>query len=113
MTIVDRAGYVAGLRALADWYEQNPAVPLSKWHTVEDMYFVERQDDEAGTAELHAIASALDLPVTDGRRAVLCGRTFGPRVSWSATYLLASRVAEHEALMSYSGAVQPEPVGAS
>lgn len=58
-----RQDLIDGLRALADWYEQHPDVPLVKYP--EFRHCVNAGDDATGRAEVHAIADALGVPVTD------------------------------------------------
>ena len=59
-----RAQTIAGLRALADFLEDNPAVPVREFGE-EYTVFTRRQDDATERAEVDTIAAALGETVTD------------------------------------------------
>ncbi|GAB2824531.1 hypothetical protein GCM10027176_31310 [Actinoallomurus bryophytorum] len=98
-----RAQTVAGLRALADFLENNPRVPVRELggdYTV----FARCDDDAAERAEIDNIARLLGETVTDetghgGHYEVQ--KTFG-RITYSAIHIPARRRAAHDALMSYA-----------
>jgi hypothetical protein len=100
-----RTQTVAGLRALADFLENNPAVPVRELGS-EYTVFARAETDAAERAEIDRIAAALDATVDDdtargGHYTVF--RTFG-RITYSAVHVPAHRQAAHEALMSYAPA---------
>src|SRR3954468_8568576 len=98
-----RTQTIAGLRALADFLEDNPTVPVREYggdYTV----FARADDDTAERTEIDRIAAALGETVTDdtgrgGHYRVY--KTFG-RITYSAIHVPAERQAAHEALMSYA-----------
>ena len=98
-----RAQTIAGLRALADFLENNPSVPVRELgadYTV----FARREDDAAERTEIDSIARALgEIPTDDTRDGghYTVSKTFG-RVTYSAVHVPARRRAAHEALMSYA-----------
>src|SRR4051812_5943039 len=104
-----RAQTIAGLRALADFLETNPGVPvreLGEEYTV----FARREDDAAERAEIDTIAAALGEIVTDetedgGHYTV--SKTFGRSPS-SPVHTPARRRDAHKALMTSAPAFAHE-----
>lgn len=104
-----RSQAIAGLRALADFLENNPGVPVREYggdYTV----FPRADDDVAERAEIDRIASALGETVTDetgrgGHYSV--SKTFG-RITYNAIHVPTERQAAHDALMSYAPAFHPD-----
>ena len=104
-----RTQTIAGLRALADFLEHNPEVPVREYGA-DYTYFARRDDDTTERAEVDSIARALGETVTDetddgGHYAV--HKTFG-RITYSAVHIPARDRAAHHALMSYSPAFHPD-----
>jgi hypothetical protein len=98
-----RAQTIAGLRALADFLEANPNVPVREYGA-EYTVFARREDDAAERAQVDSIARALGETVTDeigdgGHYTV--SKTFG-RITYNATHIPVRRRVAHDALMSYA-----------
>jgi hypothetical protein len=98
-----RAQTIAGLRALADFLEDNPSVPVRELGA-EYTFFARREDDATERTEIDNIATAIGETVTDdtadgGHYTV--SKTFG-RITYSAIHVPARRRAAHEALMTYA-----------
>ncbi|GAA0349512.1 hypothetical protein NE235_36440 [Actinoallomurus spadix] len=93
---------IKGLRALADFLENNPGVPVNTYGW--DLTHHARGTDEHQAAEVDRIAVVLDaVPVDDrpdgGHYTVT--KTFG-RITYTAVHVPAHRMAAHNALMSYA-----------
>ncbi|GLY74385.1 hypothetical protein [Actinoallomurus iriomotensis] len=107
--LLARAQTIAGLRALADFLENNPSIPVREYggdYTV----FPYADDDAAERAEIDRIATALGETVTDetGRGGhYTVSKTFG-RITYNAIHVPAKRQAAHEALMSYAPVFHPD-----
>lgn len=100
-----RTQTIVGLRALADFLEDNPGVPVRELGA-EYTVFARREDDAAERAEIDIIAAALGESVTDetedgGHYTV--SKTFG-RITYSAVHIPARRRDAHNALMTYAPA---------
>jgi hypothetical protein len=98
-----RAQTIAGLRALADFLETNPDVPVCGYGA-EYNVFARRADDPTERAEIDAIAAALGEPVHDetndgGHYSVT--KIFG-RIIYRASHIPARRRAAHQALMEFA-----------
>ncbi len=108
-----RTQTIAGLRALADFLEANPGVPVREFgedYTV----FARSEDDATERAEIDTIAAALGETVTDdtadgGHYTV--AKTFG-RITYSAVHIPARRRAAHQALMTYAPTFEHEAAAA-
>jgi hypothetical protein len=100
-----RTQTIAGLRALADFLEDNPGVPVRELGA-EYTVFARREDDATERAEIDDIAAALGETVTDetddGGHYRVC-KTFG-RITYSAVHIPARSRDAHKALMSYAPA---------
>ncbi|MGI5224042.1 hypothetical protein [Actinoallomurus sp. CA-142502] len=96
---------VAGLRALADFLETNPAVPVREYgcdYTV----FARADTDAAERAEIDRIAATLGKTACDetGRGGhYRVSKTFG-RITYTAVHIPARCKAAHDALMTYAPA---------
>lgn len=108
---MSRDEFIAGLRELADWLQANPAAPTPAYGREVDVYVL-CGDDTLGRSSVEATADALGLHVKTGAGEVLCRKQFAGGLVWAYRYLARQRVAAHEALMSYHGAVQTEDGGA-
>lgn len=94
---------VAGLRALADFLETNPAVPVREYGG-EYTVFAHADTDAAERTEIDRIAAALGETVCDetGRDGhYRVSKTFG-RITYTAVHIPARRQAAYEALMTYA-----------
>lgn len=104
-----RTQTIAGLRALADFLENNPGVPVREYggdYTV----FPRADDDTAERAEIDRIARALGETVTNetGRGGhYSTSKTFG-RITYTAIHVPTERQAAHDALMSYAPVFHPD-----
>jgi hypothetical protein len=103
-----RADFIAGLRALADYLDVNPAVPVPALST--DVLVHARGADELAFAEVDRVAGLLGVPVCDetargGHYTAV--RTFGP-VEYRCVAIPAAVMAVHRAGQSYAGSVVPD-----
>jgi hypothetical protein len=99
---------ITGLRALADFLEANPAVPVCEYGQDYNLH-VRAETDASAVAEVDRIAALLGSPVRDdtargGHYSVV--KTFG-RISYRAVHIPSRAVADHEARMSYRDNVVP------
>ncbi|WP_432928174.1 hypothetical protein ACQPZZ_01405 [Microbispora sp. CA-135349] len=105
-----RSALIAGLRALADFLDANPAVPVP--YSVNVLHFPHRAPDAEMCAEVDHIAELLGTSIDPREReaghyaASIC---FGP-VEYRAVAILAARRAQYEAERSYEGCIQSDPV---
>jgi hypothetical protein len=88
------AGLIAGLRELADWYEQHPDVPLPLYPSF--IHCVHSDDDQAGTAELAAVAEALAVEQSTHGGHPAAERVFGA-VEFRVYYVPRVDAAEYQA----------------
>ncbi|MEU8122182.1 hypothetical protein AB0C21_26045 [Spirillospora sp. NPDC049024] len=93
---------IAGLRALADFLEANPAVPVKEYGA---HYSVHTRvgDDAAAAALVDQVAAFLGAKVTDDRPTgghYTAEKTFG-RIAYRIVHIPARQMAEHYAHMSY------------
>ncbi|WP_405394673.1 hypothetical protein [Microbispora hainanensis] len=102
-----RAALIAGLRALADFLDANPAVPVP--YSVNVLHFPHRATDAEMCAEVDRIAELLGAPINQEFGHYGASVRFGP-VEYKAVAILAARRAEYEAHMSYEGCIQPDPI---
>ncbi|QDY06121.1 hypothetical protein FJK98_02225 [Micromonospora sp. HM134] len=108
MSAVDeRAARIAGLRALADALEANPDLPLPGRRVA---HCVRVDDDAAGQAEVMRAAELLGVEAIIDGGSAHASRTFGG-VTYEVFHVGLQRRADHDALMSYRGAVAA-PAGA-
>lgn len=99
-----RAQLVAGLRELADWYEQHPTMPVPSYPDF--AHCVLTGDDKAGSAEVRKMARLLGVkPYGNGHR-VTADRRFGA-VAFRAFYVPCAEMALHQAETSYQGCIEP------
>ncbi|WP_169981732.1 hypothetical protein [Microbispora sp. H10836] len=104
-----RTATIAGLRALADFLEANPAVPVPR-SSISITYFPDRADDAGMRAEIDRIAGLLGAEIDPGRLPYSHYRTgldFGP-VRYEALAVLAAARARHEAVTSYEDCILPD-----
>ena len=101
-----RVQTIAGLRALADFLETNPAVPVREYGEEYTIFTHPAADDATERAEIDRIAAALGETVTDNTQRgghYEVGKTFG-RITYRAIHIPVHRRAAHDALMSYAPA---------
>jgi hypothetical protein len=109
MTAHDRTTFIAGLRALADFLETNPAVPAPR-RAIPIIYFPDRGTDDEMRADIDRIAVLLGTEIDPqflpyGHYTT--GLDFGP-VRYEAVAILAHARALREAESSYIGCVTPD-----
>ncbi|MDA0564847.1 hypothetical protein LG943_11005 [Streptomonospora sp. S1-112] len=101
-----RRAVVAHIRALADFLEARPDLPLSPHTRVEVVYFP-RGSDQEQDKEIDRIAALLG---TEGHREgqhYACERSFG-RAAYRAVAIPAHVRARHRALFSYADSIRPD-----
>lgn len=101
-----RAEFTAALRALADFLDANPSLPLP--HRVNITVHPQGTDEEERDA-VDLVARILDVqPETSRSGHYRVERDFGGgRVAYGAVAIPAATMAQHAALMSYRCAVSP------
>jgi hypothetical protein len=99
-----RAGVIAGLRALADFLETHPDLPVPSMPEL--TVFPRGESDAEERAAVDAIAVTLGVPAT-GTTHYRAARRFG-EVTYEAITVAREEMARHNALMSYRYVVTPE-----
>lgn len=88
-----RQDLIEGLRALADWYEQHPTVPLPAYpgwtHCV-----LSHHGDVDGPAVVRELAAALGAEVVERHGHTVADKPFGP-IKFHAYYVSRERMQEH------------------
>ncbi|MGP4104957.1 hypothetical protein [Nonomuraea sp. KM90] len=111
--MITRAQIIDGLRALADFLDEHPGVPVNSWAHVS--YSVISADidstgdqDDAERAEVDRVAALLGVTPTlsDNGSHYTALRTFGP-VEYRATAITEEHMAKHCAADTYYGVVTP------
>jgi len=103
-----RQALITGLRELAGYLDQHPAVPVPKYGT--EVYLVASSTDDGGCAQVAHFARQLGVPVPksisySGHYEAAC--QFGP-VGYRMVAISDDAMARHYAYSSYSGAVTPD-----
>lgn len=101
---------ITGLRALADFLEANPAVPVPEYGETFDV-FPRECDDDCSSALVDHVAALLGVPVDDKRPTgahLTASRSFG-RMTYRIIHIPQRRRDEHEAHMSYSTNFRTDP----
>ncbi|GAA4899394.1 hypothetical protein [Streptomonospora salina] len=94
------------LRALADFLQHRPDLPVSAHTRVEVVYFP-NGDDRHRNGEVARVAGLLGTEAhTEGEHTV-CGRDFGRAAYWVVA-IPEDVMARHRALMSYADTIQPD-----
>ena len=104
-----RTATIAGLRALADFLEATPDLPVP-WGAVSITYFADRTDDAGMRAEIDRVAGLLGTEIDPARLPFSHYRTgldFGP-VRYEAIAILAAARARQEAITSYEDCIVPD-----
>jgi hypothetical protein len=104
-----RQAFITGLRDLADYLDQHPAVPVPAYGT--EIYLNASSTDDGGCAQVAHFARQLGVPVPHGisySGHYEAARRFGP-VGYRMLAISDDAMARHYALSSYSGAVTPDP----
>ena len=104
---VERRDLISGLRALADFLEEDPEIPAP--FRLDVLVFPPRVSDEDGRAEIDHIAAMIGAPVVD-RTAInqhyTTSRRFGA-VEYRAVFIPPRGRAYPDAQASYSGHIIP------
>ena len=102
----DRDDFITGLRALADYLEARPGMPVSHYGTTISVIAADVED--GGRAEIDYVSGCLGAPVsTAGDGTLTTGKTFGS-VTYRAFALSRAARAADSAQMSYYGCVIPD-----
>ncbi|MFC9973485.1 hypothetical protein ACFVH6_21585 [Spirillospora sp. NPDC127200] len=94
---------IEGLRALADFLEANPALPVEGYPAL-TVFTNDNDCEPCQRAEIDRIARLLGTNPhddTDQGGHLTVSRSFGP-VEYNAIFIPATRLAAHQALMSYA-----------
>ncbi|NJP26785.1 hypothetical protein FLW53_21845 [Microbispora sp. SCL1-1] len=102
-----RTALIVGLRALADFLDANPAVPVPL--SVNVLHFPHRATDTEMCAEVDHIAELLGASINQEFGHYGASVYFGP-VEYKAVAILSARRAQYEADRSYEGCIQPDPI---
>jgi hypothetical protein len=103
-----RQALITGLRDLADYLDQHPAVPVPKYGT--EIYLGASSTDDGGCAQVAQFARQLGVPVPKSisySGHYEAARQFGP-VGYRMVAISDDAMARHYAYTSYSGAVTPD-----
>ncbi|SEG94701.1 hypothetical protein SAMN04489712_15012 [Thermomonospora echinospora] len=98
---------IAGLRALADFLEANPAVPVDEYGEDYSVY-TRGHCDTGQRTEVDRIAALLGVPATESGTRYLASRTFG-RITYRIVHIPARTRAENDARNSYWNNITPDP----
>lgn len=103
-----RAAFIAGLRELASYLEEHPAVPVPPIGLRVTICAI-ADTDEAERAQVDAFAAAAGAEIArDGSDGYYtASRVFGP-IEYEATAITEARMAQYAAEQSYRGCVVPE-----
>jgi hypothetical protein len=105
--LAERRDLISGLRALADFFEDDLETPAP--FCLDVLVFPSQVSDEDGRAEIDRIAAMIGEPVVD-RTAInqhyLTSRRFGA-VEYRAVFIPPRVRAYHDAQASYSGRIIP------
>ncbi|MBV2366004.1 hypothetical protein ACFPZ0_11335 [Streptomonospora nanhaiensis] len=99
-----RRALAAHMRALADFLEARPDLPLSPHTRVEVVYFP-RGNDQEQAEEIDRIAALLGTEGHWEGKHYTCEHSFG-RAAYRAVAIPAHVRARHRALMSYADAIR-------
>jgi hypothetical protein len=108
--LLARAKVISGLRQLADFLENHPALPVNIYGWDLSAHPALHLAEAGRRAEVDRIASILGVPVTDNTSDgghYTADRTFG-LITYRAICVTDQRRAAHDALMSYSGCIEAE-----
>ena len=103
-----REAFITGLRALADYLDQHPAVPVPRYGT--EVYLSAASTDDGGCAQVGQFARQLGVAVPASisfSGHYEAARSFGP-VSYRMIAISSAAMARHYAADSYYGYVTPD-----
>ncbi|GGU07455.1 hypothetical protein [Actinomadura citrea] len=101
---------ITGLRALADFLEANPAVPVNEYGREYNVY-TRSKDEAAAVAMVDQVAALLSAEVTDNRSEgghYSAERTFG-RITYGIVHVPQRRHDEYDAYTSYRHNIRLDP----
>ncbi|SNR96264.1 hypothetical protein [Actinomadura mexicana] len=101
---------IAGLRALADFLEANPAVPVNEYGREYNVY-THAEDETAAVAMVDQVAALLGAEVTDTRAHgghYSAEKTFG-RITYGVVHVPQRRHDEYAAYTSYRDNIRLDP----
>jgi hypothetical protein len=103
-----RQAFITGLRDLADYLDEHPAVPVPRYGT--EVYLSAASTDDGGCAQVRQFAR--QLGITPPKTISYSGhyeaaRRFGP-VGYRMIAISAAAMARHLAADSYYGCVTPD-----
>ena len=108
MSVTHRAGLIAGLHALADFLDANPALPVPALSA--DLMVHVRGTDAEQRTEVDRVAGLLDVSVDDQTARgghYTAARGFG-LVEYRCVAIPAKVMALHEARQSYARSIIPD-----
>ena len=103
----ERRDLISGLRALADFLENDPEIPAP--FSADVLVFPPQASDKDGRAEVDRIAAMIGAPVVDRtarNEHYVTSRRFGA-VEYRAVFIPPRVRAHHDAQASYSGRIIP------
>jgi hypothetical protein len=103
-----RQALITGLRALADYLDQNPAVPVPTYGT--EIYLSASSTDDGGCAQVRQFARQLGIAVPNDisySGHYEAARQFGP-VGYRMIAISDAAMARHRAADTYYGCVIPD-----
>ena len=104
----NRQAFITGLRDLADYLDQHPAVPVPRYGT--EVYLSASSTDDGGCAQVDHFARQLGVTPQDELDCTghySAARSFGP-VGYRMIAISADAMARHRASDSYYGCVTPD-----
>ena len=106
--IATRQAFITGLRDLADYLDQHPAVPVPKYG--DEIHLCARSTDDGGRAQVDHFATHMQAAI-DNRLAYSghyeAVRSFGP-VGYRMTAISDHAMARYHAADTYYGYVTPD-----
>jgi|SRR5690349_19500337 len=100
-----RMALVAGLRQLADFYEQHPELPVPLYPKF--LHNIHVDNDEAGIEQVQAMAAVLGVPVTYDDTGAEVEVRLGA-LEFKPYYLTRQHMADYVQRISYNQVVQPD-----
>lgn len=108
--LTDHAALAAGLRELADWYEQHTELPVPAYPNFHHVFIEGHPDNRPETIERIAAALGSTVEVSDNGGHIQTRGKFGP-IRYLAAHVPAATMWAHRALMSYADNVQSDTAG--
>lgn len=102
-----RAAYIASLREIAQFLEDNPEVPVYRYGPGLSFGVNYDEDEEAAIERVRKMAHALGVEVSHRGRQWRANRQFGIG-EYGCSYVERAEMDEYRAAQSYMGRVDPE-----